>query len=433
MTDSTVPRGADLVGVIVGLEEYAVLDAVDDGALTVEVTPARGEAPCPGCGVFSARVKSRRRSTVTDCPAFGRPARLRVIKRAFRCDTEWCARSSFTPGTAQVPPRARLTARCRARIGAAGRDRSTASVAAEYGVSWWTAWRCVADGAQAALTARSPVALRRLGVDETRFWRREPWLTGFVDLDTGTLLDVVCGRTSGSVTGWLAQLPEAERQAITLVVTDPHAGYRSAITAALRGVTAVVDRFHVAVLAGRAVTEVRRRRIWEQQDRRGRKIDPGWRARRDLLRRHRHLTERGWRRIIAAFRADTGTEGLDGELLWAWAAKEHLAELYEQCATRAQAHRRLLWWYGFVAQHPVPELVTLASTISAWEDQFLAYFDTRATNGRTEGVNRIIKHVKRNGFGYRNTNNYRLKILYRCARLPSPAEPDDRTPAAPTA
>jgi hypothetical protein len=28
--------------------------------------------------------------------------------------------------------------------------------------------------------------------------------------------------------------------------------------------------------------------------------------------------------------------------------------------------------YGFVAEHPVPELVTLASTIAAWEDEFLA-------------------------------------------------------------
>ena len=154
MTDSTAPFGADLAGVIVGLEEYTVLDAVDDGALTVEVTPVRGEAPCPGCGVFSARVKSRRRSTLTDCAAFGRPARLAVIKRAFRCDTEWCSRLSFTPCTAQVPARARLTARCRARIGRAGRDRSTASVAGEYGVSWWTAWRCVARAAREALAAR---------------------------------------------------------------------------------------------------------------------------------------------------------------------------------------------------------------------------------------------------------------------------------------
>ncbi|MEA3215162.1 MAG: transposase [Acidimicrobiia bacterium] len=80
--------------------------------------------------------------------------------------------------------------------------------------------------------------------------RREPWLFGFDDLDAATLIDVVTGRTSASVTGWLAQLSPAERAAITVVVTDPHAGYRAALSN-LAGVTAVVDRFHVAVLAGR--------------------------------------------------------------------------------------------------------------------------------------------------------------------------------------
>ena len=45
----------------------------------------------------------------------------------------------------------------------------------------------------------------------------------------------------------------------------------------------------------------------------------------------------------------------------------------------------------------------------------LAYFDERLTNGPTEGVNRIIKAVKRQGFGYTNADNYRIRVLYRCA------------------
>ena len=45
----------------------------------------------------------------------------------------------------------------------------------------------------------------------------------------------------------------------------------------------------------------------------------------------------------------------------------------------------------------------------------LAYFDERLTNGPTEGINRIIRAVKRQGFGYTNADNYRLRVLYRCA------------------
>jgi transposase len=80
--------------------------------------------------------------------------------------------------------------------------------------------------------------------------------------------------------------------------------------------------------------------------------------------------------------------------MWAWAAKEYLNEIYDTAVNRAHAHRMLLWWYWFVAEHPITELVKLASTISTWEPEFLAYFDNRCTNGLVEGKIRIIKHVK---------------------------------------
>ena len=167
--ESTVSPRADAAEVIVGLDEYVVLDAADDGdLLTITVTTKRLEAPCPECGVFSARVKSARTQTVVDSPGFGRPCRLRVLKRALRCDTDWCPRRSFTPATQQLPVRARVTTRCRDQIGAAGRDRSVASVAAEYGVSWHTSWGCVAAAARAVIAARPVRPVTRTPVGRCR-------------------------------------------------------------------------------------------------------------------------------------------------------------------------------------------------------------------------------------------------------------------------
>lgn len=335
--------------------------------------------------------------------------------------TAGCERKSFTEATSEVPYRARVTTRCRDQIGRAGRDRPTASVAAEFEVSWPTACKAIKTQAERVVSQRSKTPPRRLGIDETRFWWKVPWLTGLVDLDTGELVEVIEGRTSKTVTDWLETLSDNDQASIKVVVCDPHAGYRHAITTSLEQATVVVDRFHVAMLANKAVTDVRRRRIWEQQDRRGRKIDPGWRARRDLCRRSETVTDNGWSRIIAAMQADVGPDAnsVEGELAWTWSAKEYLTWIYDRAINRAHAHRQLLWWYGYVAEHPVPELIRLATTISNWETEFLAYFDTRATNGVTEGLNRVIKHVKRLGFGYRNTDNYRLKILYRCQPLQS--------------
>lgn len=406
--------------VLTGLSEYTVLSADEAGdELSVEVIASLVEAACPGCGEFSTSVKAIRSQAVRDVPHAGRRVRLTVHKRSFRCRVEWCQRRSFTPQTNELGSRRRTTTRCRELIGRAGKDRSTLSVAREYGVSWATAWKAVMAVAVRELGCHGRRIPEVLGVDETRFWWKQPWLTGLVDLSNSDLLEMVCGRSSDTLKQWVSGLTDTEKAMIRVVVIDPHAGYRAALRDALPDAVIVGDRFHFELLTGTAMTDVRRRRIWEQQAHRGRKTDPGWRARRDLLRRPDRLSVNGWTRVVAAMRTDTGTDSLEGELLWAWGARQYLAEIYRHATDRAHAHRMLVWWYCWITDHPVPELVRLATTISRWENEFLAYFDHRITNGRTEGRNRTIKHVKRLGYGYRNTPNYTLKCRYRALRLTS--------------
>jgi hypothetical protein len=53
----------------------------------------------------------------------------------------------------------------------------------------------------------------------------EPWETGFVDLAGGQgLLGQVDGRTTAAVRGWLAARSTEFRDAVEVVVIDPHAG-----------------------------------------------------------------------------------------------------------------------------------------------------------------------------------------------------------------
>jgi transposase len=419
-----------LTRVLTGLHEYTIVAADDTlNHLTVKVIATATSAPCPACGEFSTAVKAVREQTVRDVPHAGRAVVLTVVKRSFRCLADWCERKTFTQHTDEIAARCRTTARCRELIGRAGKDRSTASVAREFSVSWSTAWtaiRVVAVRELGRCGRRVPAVI---GIDETRFWWREPWLTGIVDLTNSDLIEMVCGRSSQTLRDWVCGLTNTERAGVSTVVIDLHAGYRAAIREVLPHAVIVGDRFHFEQLTGRAVTDVRRRRIWEQQAHRGRKIDPGWRARHDLLRHPDRLTINGWSRVIKAMRTDAG-DTLEGELLWAWAARQYFGEIYANALDRTHAHRMLIWWYCFIADHQVPELIRLATTVSEWEDEFLAYFDQRVTNGRTEGRNRTIKHVKRLGYGFRSTRNYTLKCRYRALRLTSWTEPAIRPPAA---
>ena len=63
----------------------------------------------------------------------------------------------------------------------------------------------------------------------------------------------------------------------------------------------------------------------------------------------------------------------------------------------------------------VPELRRLARTLTLWRDEYLAYFSTgRISNGPTEAVNLLIKKILRGGHGFRNFDNYRLRLLLHC-------------------
>ena len=400
----------DVTRVLSGLEDFEVIGAVETaaGGLEVSVRVGRADAACPRCGVFSSRVKEYRTQRVRDGLSFERPTVLVWAKRRFRCETPGCV-GSFTESTAQVPPRRRLTARLCAAIARAARDRSTAAVARTFRVGWSTAWRAIAAAARRRLAGRPQAPPRRLGVDETTFRsRRRSFMTGLVDLDRSRLWDLIEGRSKKALVDRLAAAGDDVAH-IEAVVIDPYAGYRAALADMAPHATRVADHFHVVGLANQALTDVRCRRQQEICGHRGRKGDPLFAVRHDLLRGREHLTDRAHERLATAFRADWWDE-----LSCAWTLKEMLRDLYTS-ADRVAAEAALADWYHHADAVDVSETNRLARTLRSWEPELLAYFDERLTNGPTEGINRIIKAVKRQGFGYTNADNYRLRVLYRCA------------------
>ena len=60
------------------------------------------------------------------------------------------------------------------------------------------------------------------------------------------------------------------------------------------------------------------------------------------------------------------------------------------------------------------ELSRLARTLKTWRAKVLAYHHRRLSNGRTEAMNLLIKKIKRVGFGFRNFDNYRIRLLLHC-------------------
>ncbi|MGW1956912.1 transposase [Streptomyces sp. NPDC001920] len=61
------------------------------------------------------------------------------------------------------------------------------------------------------------------------------------------------------------------------------------------------------------------------------------------------------------------------------------------------------------ADSGIPEVVRLAVTVDRWWAEIAAFLDTGHSNAKSEGINRVIKLVARNAFGFRNAEDQRLR------------------------
>ena len=57
------------------------------------------------------------------------------------------------------------------------------------------------------------------------------------------------------------------------------------------------------------------------------------------------------------------------------------------------------------------ELAALGRTLHRRQDDILAYFTHRASNGPTEAINRRLEALRHNALGFRNLINYRIRAL----------------------
>jgi transposase len=162
-------------------------------------------------------------------------------------------------------------------------------------------------------------------------------------------------------------------------------------------------------LANQALDEVRRRTQQSTLGHRGRRADPLYRIRRRLLAAHDRLGAGAFERMLVLL--DAGDPG--GEVASAYLAKELLREVYAT-ADVTEARRRLERFHDHCGRSDVVELSRLARTVGRWQPQVLAWHDTGLTNGPTEAVNLLVKKVKRVGHGFRNFDNYRLRLLLHC-------------------
>ena len=298
---------------------------------------------------------------------------------------------------------------------------SVAGMARQLG----TTWRAVRPLLQAM--AADPARFENvtaLGVDEhvVRHVSTKPVedggrgpkeLTGMVDLSRdqhgrvhARLLDLVPGRSGKVYSDWLQQRGEEFTGRAEIATLDPFHGYKNAIDDELEDATAVLDAFHVVKLGTQAVDEVRRRVQQDVHGHRGRKCDPLYGIRTTLRAGVEKLTDRQWSRLQRAI--DVRPEHEEVWVAWSVAQRLRLAYRHPNPAEGRKIAEQLI---ASLPSCPIPEVARLGRTLKQWSGAFLATSTptARATAGLKPSV--LIELHRRIARGFRNLDNYRLRML----------------------
>jgi len=406
---------------LLALPEVILIDAhvEEHDELHAVVELPRDVQACPRCGVIDLHpVHDWRSHTVRHLPVAGRATRLVWHKRLLDCVAD-CG--TFVERTASIASGA-VWSRAAARMAVAMSADNVPidTIRKTFGVSWNTVMRAVLVAADQV----APVVTTRVGIDETVMVtgrlteRRRQFLTALVCLQTSLVVAVTQGRDRASA----QRLLDEHAPDVQVVTLDLFSGFKSAADT-IDGVTVVADVFHLVRLALQALDEVRRRRQQQIHGHRGHKHDPLFRLRRVLRVAQERLDEPTWQKVFDRLRAADP----DDEVAAAWVAVDLLRRVY-QADDRDIAHRRLVTFYEWVVEVDIDELTRLATTIDRWQDEVLAFFDTRATNAATESANVKIKSIRRVARGFTNTDNYAARIRLHAGQPRSlPTTPRIRT------
>jgi transposase len=244
--------------------------------------------------------------------------------------------------------------------------------------------------------------LRYIAIDEIAVAKGHRYLTVVMDLESGAVVFVGDGKGADALKPfWKRLRPSGAR--IEAVAMDMSAGYWGAVMTNLRKAKIVFDHFHVIKLFNDKLSDLRRALYREATGVMQKEVLKGTRWL--LLKNPENLDEEKdeKRRLEEAL-------ALNKPLATAYYLKDDLRRFWEQPG-KAFATTFLDGWIRRAQASGIKILIQMAKTLAVHRTGLLAYYDVMISSGPMEGTNNKIKTMKRQAYGFRDMEFFKLKIL----------------------
>lgn len=234
--------------------------------------------------------------------------------------------------------------------------------------------------------------LTHMGVDEISYCKGHKYATIVYDLKRSKVVWVGVGKGGETLEKFLqTKLSEYQRSKIKFACCDMAQSYISTIEKYLKKTTLVIDRFHVVKALNEAMDEVRKEE-WRNVSKQEKGVLKGIRW---ILFRHSSTRTKGNTRTINKLRS------ANNRIYRAWLLKDEFEHFWEYAYT-GSAESFLRRWTTKALKSRLEPLRKFVATLRKLQQHILPFIETRLTNAKAEGINRILKIVKNRASGFRN-------------------------------
>ncbi len=258
-----------------------------------------------------------------------------------------------------------------------------------------------------------------IGIDEHTIHKGYDFATSICDLRKHRIYDMVEGKSASKIEGYLMSLKG--RLKVKAVCIDLSSSYRSIVKRVFPNAKIVADRFHVISLAIRQYMEFCKK--VQEQIRWKKPITNCLRTHNENLKTHQIVQLNEFLEANPA-------------IAIVYEVKEKLCKLLnkkrqnaKQCKENIRVFQELI---RQMKESQLEDFLTLAKTLESWAEEIVRMWIFTKNNGILEGFHCKMKLIQRRAYGYRNFENYRLRVLIQCnlvkdADNPKPPKPKIKT------
>lgn len=261
-------------------------------------------------------------------------------------------------------------------------------------------WRMVRYYIEEARRFEDYSHVSSIGVDETSAKKGHDYVTLVVDLEEKKTIFVTKGKDASTLKEFKEDLVlhRGLPEDITNASIDMSPAFIKGIEDNFPKAEITFDKFHIMKILGKAVDDVRKKEIKEQ----------------DILRNTKYLWLKNRENLTITqketLKAIESMPYQNMKTVRAFHIRENFQDIYKE-PTPIGFERMLKKWYFWATHSRIEPIIEAAKTIKTHWPGILRWHASKIDNGILEGLNSLIQAAKAKARGYRTFENFRA-IIY---------------------